>query len=99
MFLFSFTGNFAMLKFIWSTFLLSLDDPRASKCILQLSHPFLGRTGLNCTLSKNNINDGVDMRIGATSVDELLMVSPLLLILDEKFGDFTTCLQTSHEFP
>ena len=78
-----------MLKFIWSTFLLSLDDPRASKCILQLAHPFLGRTGLNCASSKNDIADGVDTRIRATSIDELSMVS--LLLLDEKFGNFVTC--------
>jgi hypothetical protein len=39
--------------------------------------------------SKNDITDGVDTRIGATSNDELTMVSPLLL--DEKFGNFAKC--------
>ncbi len=79
MFLLSFTGNFAVLEFVRSTFQLSFDYPRASKCVLQLVHLLLGRTGLNCTPSKNDATDGVDTRIGATSVDELAMVSPLLL--------------------
>ena len=79
MFFLSFTGNFAVLKSVQSTFQLSLDYPRASKCVLQLVHLFLGRPGLNCTSSKNYVTDGVDTRIGATSVDELAMVSPLLL--------------------
>jgi hypothetical protein len=78
-FLLSFTGNFAVLEFVRSTFQLSFDYPRASKCVLQLVYLFLGRTGLNCTSSKNDVTDGVDTRIGATSVDELAMVSPLLL--------------------
>ena len=79
MFLLSFTGDFAVLEFVRSAFQLSFDYLRASKCVLQLVHLFLGRTGLNCTSSKNDVTDGVDMRIGATSVDELAMVSPLLL--------------------
>jgi hypothetical protein len=88
-FLFSFTGNFAVLEFIQSTFQLSFDYPRASKCVLQLVHLFLGRTGLNCASSKNDITDGVDTRIGVMSVDELTMVGPQLL--DKKFGYFATC--------
>jgi hypothetical protein len=57
---------------------------------LQLVHLFVGRrTGLNCASSKNDITDGVDTRIGATSVDELAMVSPLLL--EEEFSNFATC--------
>jgi hypothetical protein len=78
-FLLSFTGNLAVLKFVRSTFQLSFDHPGASKCVLQLVHPLLGRTGLNCMSSKHNVTDGVDLRIGATSVDELTMVRPLLL--------------------
>ncbi len=89
MFLLSFTGDFTVLEFIRSTFQLSFDHPRASKCVLQLVHLFLGRTGLNCASRKNDITDGVDTRIGATSVDELAMVSPLLL--DKEVGNFAAC--------
>ncbi len=89
MFLSLFTGDFVVLEFIQSTFQLSFDYPRVSKCVLQLVHLFLGRTGLNCVSSKNDITDGVDTRIGATSIDELAMVGPLLL--DKKIGNFATC--------
>jgi hypothetical protein len=74
-----FTGNFAVFKFMQSTFQLGFDFPRASKCILQLVHLLLGRTGLNCTSSKDTVTDGVDMGMRAPSIDELTMIGPLLL--------------------
>jgi len=59
--------------------------PRSGECILKFFNITSCRIRFNCTASEDDVADGVDVRIGSTSIDELSMVGALLS--DEQFSD------------
>ncbi len=54
-----------------------------------LVHLLLGRTGLNCASSKDNVADEVDAGTRMPSIDKLAMIGPLLL--NQEFGNIAAC--------
>ncbi len=59
--------------------------PRSGECILKLTNITACRIRFNCTAREDDVADGVDVRIGSTSIDELSMVGALFT--DEQFSD------------
>ena len=52
--------------------------PRSGECILELINITACRIRFNCTASEDDVANGVDVRIGSASIDELSMVGALL---------------------